>query len=370
MTGVSAGIKGTILTTTNSGANWLTKNINNSSLLKDAFLKNGNEIFAVSEEGQIFKTSDFGENWVTNFTLGANFNKIEFLNENTGFVLGNNGRLLKTTDNGNSWIVLNVQSYSYMDIYVKDSASIFVVTTSGTILKSTNYGNLWIEIASGFGSLKSITFMDEYGYACGDYGFIIRTTNSGLNWQNVFDDENIYNLNSIDFVNCSTGYAVGIDYAAHGIILKTTNNGLNWVSLFSGTSNTLTSVVFTSENTGYVVGSSGTIIKTTTGGGEPISIQPLSNTIPEKFMLYQNYPNPFNPVTTIRFSIPTAQNKVYAKLVIYDILGREVKLLLNQFLVPGEYSIEFDASDLPSGVYFYQLQSSSFSMARKMILLK
>lgn len=85
------------------------------------------------------------------------------------------------------------------------------------------------------------------------------------------------------------------------------------------------------------------------------------------FKLYQNYPNPFNPSTTIRFDVIKPGNY---KLVIYDLLGREVKTLLNDFLASGIVSLDFDGSDLPSGTYIYRLISHSNSKAFKMILIK
>ncbi len=90
--------------------------------------------------------------------------------------------------------------------------------------------------------------------------------------------------------------------------------------------------------------------------------------IPNSFELMQNYPNPFNPVTTIKFSLPSHQENVLLK--IYDTLGREVANLLNGAKQAGTYSVKFDASNLPSGVYFYRLQAGGFSRTVKMILLK
>jgi len=88
---------------------------------------------------------------------------------------------------------------------------------------------------------------------------------------------------------------------------------------------------------------------------------------PTNYKLYQNYPNPFNPFTTIRFSIPTSGN---INLKIYDILGREIKTLLNEFKPIGTYEVSFDGSGLASGVYFYQLRTGDFVETKKMILMK
>ena len=94
--------------------------------------------------------------------------------------------------------------------------------------------------------------------------------------------------------------------------------------------------------------------------------------LPKKYKLYQNYPNPFNPSTTIKYSIPNVGNENFrsVQLKVYDILGREVAVLVNEKQSPGNYEVTFDASNLPSGVYIYRIVTSDFLASRKMILLK
>ncbi|MCU0343316.1 MAG: T9SS type A sorting domain-containing protein, partial [Ignavibacterium sp.] len=88
---------------------------------------------------------------------------------------------------------------------------------------------------------------------------------------------------------------------------------------------------------------------------------------PKKFELSQNYPNPFNPTTTISYNIPEATN---VKLTIYNLLGQEIKTLVNEFKESGVHTINFDASELNSGLYIYKLQAGSFVQTRKMTLVK
>lgn len=107
-------------------------------------------------------------------------------------------------------------------------------------------------------------------------------------------------------------------------------------------------------------------------------VSPLNNEIPEKFSLYQNYPNPFNPTTKINFSIPSVETTRQAKpkawrvvsLKVYDALGREVNTLVNQQLTPGIYSVDWNALNYPSGLYFYKLTFGEFHETKKMILIK
>jgi hypothetical protein len=99
------------------------------------------------------------------------------------------------------------------------------------------------------------------------------------------------------------------------------------------------------------------------------------NILPERFELFQNYPNPFNPITTIRYAIPLLRGNekgVFSTLKIYDILGREIALLVNEELSPGTYNVSFNTQQyrMASGVYFYSLEAGEFIQTRKMVLLK
>jgi len=104
----------------------------------------------------------------------------------------------------------------------------------------------------------------------------------------------------------------------------------------------------------------------------PIGIQPISTEIPTKFELFQNYPNPFNPVTKIRFQIPAfvETTRRVVSLRIYDVLGKEISTLINEELKPGTYEIEWNAENIPSGVYFYSLITNEFTQTKKMVVLK
>ena len=89
--------------------------------------------------------------------------------------------------------------------------------------------------------------------------------------------------------------------------------------------------------------------------------------IPNYYSLSQNYPNPFNPVTSIKFSVPRSEN---VKLVVYDLLGKETAILVNEQKNPGIYKVSFDASGYASGVYFYSIQTPNFTQTKKMLLVK
>jgi hypothetical protein len=110
-----------------------------------------------------------------------------------------------------------------------------------------------------------------------------------------------------------------------------------------------------------------------------IGIKRISTEVPSSYKLYNNYPNPFNPSTNIKFDVTSnvkgktsnlPDGKAGVKLIIYDVLGREVEILVNQQLEPGTYKVDWNASNYPSGVYFYRLTSGNFADTKKMVLVK
>ena len=102
-------------------------------------------------------------------------------------------------------------------------------------------------------------------------------------------------------------------------------------------------------------------------GINPIGINNISTEIPASYTLSQNYPNPFNPVTNIKFAIPASG---FVKLIVFDMLGRQVETLVNDNLTAGTYNADWDASMYSSGVYFYKLESIEYTDVKKMILVK
>ena len=107
----------------------------------------------------------------------------------------------------------------------------------------------------------------------------------------------------------------------------------------------------------------------------PIFIKEISNEVPKEYKLEQNYPNPFNSNTIIRFQVGNSspyplQRGTPVMLKVYDLAGREVAVLVNEYLQAGTYEVRFDAGDLPSGIYFYRMETEEFKETRKLVLLK
>ncbi len=127
------------------------------------------------------------------------------------------------------------------------------------------------------------------------------------------------------------------------------------------------SVAYTGAEDGYPAGDLNWFPDKKAQWNGSVDVEQTSSLIPDKFNLSQNYPNPFNPSTTIEFAIPKQSS---VKLAVYNLLGERVAILLNKDLQAGHYQTVFDATSLPSGVYFYRIDAGSFTQTRKLMLLK
>jgi hypothetical protein len=209
--------------------------------------------------------------------------------------------------------------------------------------------------------LLSVHFPSQNsGWVVGGLGTVRYTVNNGISW--IPQTSGTSNtLLSVHFPILLTGWAVG----QTGEIIKTTNGGFNWIQQTSGTGNDLASVFFTNSATGWTTGGNGTILKTNTGG--TTGVVQINSEIPKEFKLNQNYPNPFNPVTNFEFHIAYSRHVV---VKVFDAIGNEVAELVDEQLKPGIYKVNFEGSNLASGVYFYKLTAGDFTASKKMILAK
>ena len=374
--GWAVGDNGVIMRTSNSGVNWTIVNSGTTQNLKSVHFHEmpySDIGYACGNNGTILKSTNGGINWVQqNSGTTLNLGHIVFLNppsQNIGSAVGNLGTIFGTTDGGVHWIAedsgTNNDLHSIENI-PNNPPEMFAVGNAGTIVRTTNGGNNWFQQNSftyyNIHSIVSIPFNFQELFAVADFGTILHTTNSGTNWQPRYIGT-MANLKSVDFPTASTGYVCG----SEGTILKTIDGGANWKPLPIPPLESMVSlndVFFPDGNTGWIVGDSGTILYTTNGG---VFVNNIGNKIPGKYVLYQNYPNPFNPSTTIRFDIPKSG---FTSLIVYDILGREVAVLGNEFLKAGSYETEWFAGDYNSGVYFYKLIAEDYIDVKKMVLMK
>ena len=352
-----------VLKTTNGGLNWSILNTPAiHSELTSISLVDSNIIYVAdgSDIGSdIIKSTNGGNNWVVQYpNIATHFlSSVYFINPDTGFYCGNNV-LSKTTNGGINWNSYGINGFLNSISFVDNNTGFLI--GGDYSYKTVDGGNSWFSIPV---RVNSVFFVNsQTGYVAWAYMKIQKTTNGGSSWITQTSISEAWRFYEIHFINEQTGYAVG-DF---GVIAKTTNGGNNWINQNSPTNNTLLSVYVTDTNECFIAGINNAILKTTTGGNL-VGIKSINDLIPAKFSLYQNYPNPFNPQTKIKFII---SKQSFAKLIIYDILGREVATLVNEELKPGTYSFDWDGSNYASGIYFYQLAAGDYVQTKKMVLLK
>jgi len=178
----------------------------------------------------------------------------------------------------------------------------------------------------------------------------------------------IYKNNSLYF----TGGIFGESFGNFKTVKLSNSGELEWSIEYDGGNNDWAEdMVLDDQNNVYVtgisIGSGSREDYLTIKYSQIIGIQPISTEIPNTFSLSQNYPNPFNPSTRIKFAIPKSS---FSELIVYDVLGRQVNSLVSEELKAGIYEAEFNASDFPSGVYFYRITAGEFLETKKMILIK
>jgi photosystem II stability/assembly factor-like uncharacterized protein len=367
------GLQGAILHTTNGGTNWINTFSPTNEHLYDVHFVNQSTGIAVGSNGVYIRTTNAGGSWSVNFA-GLDMYSLHFINATTGFMSGESGAIFKTTDAGLNWNGIGVSGLDNNGIYFLSGTTGFTCgpvpnLSTSSIKKTTNNGSNWIEGFNGNGILNNIMFYDDQkGWACGNSGRVVITTNSGSTWTSSFPVGSNIRLNDIyfsepeEFGNGTTGWIA----ADSGKIFTSTNSGVNWSAQSTPTTEYLYAVRVIANTTGWAVGSNGTILKTT-NGGVTIGIQQISNEVPKDFSLSQNYPNPFNPVTNIKFSITLSS---FVNLTVYDASGREVETLVNGSLKAGTYNADWNAGKYTSGVYFYRITTGDFISTKKMILVK
>lgn len=381
--------------------------------------------------GIVITTSNGGTNWISAFSnIPPNANLTSILGMSNsytraitaGLLSGNTAVVYFTSNGGASWQNTFMQTGG--EIYgFAELSSMYDILLIGkpvgnrwTIFRSTNEGRNWDsagcylpQSGSETGFVNSVFAIEGKAWFGTNNSRIYYLPN-GPNWlvQSTSPEQN---SSVVWFQYLLTEQSVvGLGLTAGTSLFKTTNLGMNWVPVTAAGSGVITGIAGSPSSFSKSWYCRGDKIYTGTEGnnwiheytapsgnythiannktGSPnvwalrdnggiskytgqIGIHNISNGVPDKFSLSQNYPNPFNPSTKISFSIPTVETTQRVILLkVYDILGNEVATLVNQQLTPGTYSVDWNASNFPSGIYFYRLTAGDFSQTNKMILLK
>jgi hypothetical protein len=287
-----------------------------------SFVFNGSIIIAGSNEG-VLRSTDDGHTWKGIDSVhigGATYQAWAVLTVGSTIIAGYNQRGIRiSTNNGVSWAYSNtgLPSNSTINALAFSGGNILAGTTGAGIFVSSNEGTMWSQSALGTSQIWTFLVYGSRVFAGGSNGVFISPDN-GLTWN---------------------GISQGLDgYFVYSLVVSGEH-------IFAGVS----------------------------GGGvwqRPLSeVTSVSNnvlrTLPASFVLSQNYPNPFNPSTTIAFQLP---HRSHVSLSVFDLLGRQMELLIDNTLDGGKHEVTFNADGYPTGVYFYRLKAGEFVQTLKMIV--
>jgi len=385
LTGWVAGDSGLIIHTTNGGMDWIEQQSNTSNNIKDIFFLDDNRGWAIAWKEFtppigtiILSTSNGGEDWNTDLYREENvfMNSIYLLDTLNGWMGGFPGEMVYTTDGGEVWVDAVFDSGSFIhfppvrfNFYNSQYAFVCggAIDIAGVIWRTTNGGESWSASGVSPEPVHQIHYIDSLNIIGlgGDPEFfgasIVRTTNGGDDW--VHEELGIFGVaTSVSFRTESEGWA---PLSLAQTTMYSLDTGSTWIEIPTPNNSAIYDLVFTDSLTGYGVGREGEIIKYKYPNTTPYVEQ--DQFLPLQFELFQNYPNPFNPVTTIDYSIPFGS---HVQLTLYDQLGNEVAVLEDTYKQRGSYKSVWNAEDLPSSIYYYQLRVGSYTDTKKMILLK
>lgn len=378
------GTPGGIYITTDSGKTW--KQISNSSDNVDLSMPAKDNIWTSTAKGEIYYTSDGGTSWklqyYDNTKSGSMLNYIKMFDLKNGVAMGDNSSpdlpaiFLNTSDGGKTWTSVNTSAFGGTsgDMWRRldfPSLKTGYFLESGInpqyIYKTQDGGKSWTKLGAG-GGLMVIKFYDDnlgiyLRILSQDNLSINRTKDGGQNFQSVPLPSSGWG-NDIEFIPGDPAKVWFTDGAKLYFSTDTCSTYHEYKLGLAGLMNR--DIVFPDKTHGWILGDNGIILKT---GEQPLYTTDVKDNLIQAgdFRLLQNYPNPFNPATRISFSIPEGR---FVSLKVYDMLGMEVSTLVNEFKAAGEHAIEFNASNLPSGMYIYQLRAGEYSSIRKMMLLR
>lgn len=404
---------------------WTVLNSPTSARLTNVFFIDDRTGWVAGDSGIILYTTDFGAQWARQMT-GTPYEiaDVFFLTRDLGWALAWKSDppfgtiILSTTTGGAQWQqrMYPVENAFMSSIYFLDSVNGWLGSFSSEILSTTNAGMTWEPAAFSGGDtcrgchVLNFTFYSrEYAFAVGGcyeaFGCVWRTMSGGdVWWARLVGPDPIFEIHMIDSLRIITvigdpdnglsgaarssdagitwtyepfqfwGLATSLSFRTPaegwaslvgftGQFLVTNDTGTTWVSEPTPMNRLIYDLVFVDSVHGYAVGDSGTMLRYK---HPTVEVPAYSETRP-RFMLAQSYPNPFNSSTLILYTLPVSS---FTSLRVYDLLGREVATLVSGHQPSGDHSVTWDASGVPSGVYFYRLQSGDRSETKRIVLLR
>jgi photosystem II stability/assembly factor-like uncharacterized protein len=397
----ATGMLGVVLRTVNGGTTWQLKAAPDpayDNYVIEALDSTTAWVFGTDDNtsvgAKIWKTTNGGSTWVEQYANANSFGDgLRFFDANNGIAVGDaepasKSRMvvITTSNGGTTWTPVPRASVPAVDSAADELSATNQLDLTGDIAWFATYGNTDAIHPRVFKSTdKGLTWTasqpipidNSYGFSMRDAthgimsninsGSIARTTNAWASADSILIFNGDYGLRAIDWIPGTDAVVVVGGPTGSGISGVSTDGGVTWTQKTVPTGvGRLRHTQFLDVSTGWAVGNSGAILKWT-GGSVLNGIDEPTTAVPTAFALNQNYPNPFNPTTIVSYQLPVASS---VRLTVYDMLGREIAVLVDGEMEPGTHQVTFDGSALSSGVYFYTMKAGAFSSTKSLMLMK
>ena len=315
----------------------------------------------------IYKSTDNGLTWDSVFASEYGTTQIQPFKDL--IFADSNEWLIRSSDSGNTWVVEPSFGYGVL-AFAGNEIALFASKYQDHLYRSLDSASTWHLIENGLPNTTKWFIAAKNDTVFTWTGFVYRSTNNGDTWE--IANTGLPSGMGLSGIFMEDKYLFAATFDNR--IFMTRINNINWVDISDGliiTGNA--NITDVTKNEEYIFASGNTGV-----WRRPIwqvtSMKDLgqNNLLHTHIILGQNYPNPFNPSTKIKFTIPEEARgeRQEVTLKVYDVLGNEIATLVNEELSSGEYEVEFNATGLPSGIYFYQLKAREFIQTKKMVLLK
>jgi photosystem II stability/assembly factor-like uncharacterized protein len=394
--GVNTNADNQFILTTDGGAQWLPSSIPTApSTWRGSYVAavDANTAWILMRDpsfargGGVFKTTDGGSSWTPQLTAfepaGGNPRIIHFFDANVGVCVGypnpaGDWEIYRTTNGGTLWTRIHLSAQpGEITFFLHSAFGNSLWFSSGNsgiedwrLYRTSDRGLTWSTFHHG-GSVSFPAFRDSVNGLTArsvPANQVRRTTDGGTTWNDIpvalpFSTRFIRHVPGTSSSYVMTSYAIlglgGVPGSAY-----TTNDGVTWTLIDNVVHRG--PAAFFSSRAGWCGGQFDSLYKWT-GDSLVTGVSERKGDLPERFALEQNYPNPFNPSTKIGFKVHASG---FTSLKVYDVLGREVRTLVNENLHAGSYEVTFDATGLASGVYFYRLHAGEFAQTKRLVLLR
>ncbi len=354
-----------VFSSTDNGADW-TAVPNGPSSSTQCFYANGSLIYCGTYSSGVYRSTDYGRTWTEKNKGIVNKNIYAFATIGPYLLAAGSGGIYRSTDSANNWTAIGtglpaadvkslavtgttvIASVSNNGIYISaDSGATWVQSSTGGPYDIYIYGPLLVKGTKVFAAVPPNIFV---------------STDHGVSWAP--DSAGLPLITTTILTLWSNGEKIFIGTFGFGCYYSN-DDGSGWHLTNDGLTN-LNVRTFAQRGSNILCGTDQAVWR------RPVSdfitsVNSKANQIPSTFALHQNFPNPFNPSTVISYQLSAT---TFIKLSVYDLLGKEIAILVNEVQGAGAHQVTFNAHALSSGIYFYKLNSFNFNQIKKMTLVK